>query len=125
MLDITNYKQQLEKDLATITTELKSLGIQNPHVPEDWIALPQDVGVEEADENVSADRVEDWDERAATLAALETQYNDIVRALSKIELGTFGTCEITGEEIEEDRLNANPSARTCKAHMDEELDLPL
>ncbi|MFM2381653.1 MAG: hypothetical protein RLZZ76_420 [Candidatus Parcubacteria bacterium] len=122
MIDITVYKTQLEEDLAVITKELSTLGIHNPQVKEDWIAI-QESEDSEADENLVADRVEDFEERMATLAALETQYNDIVRALAKIENGTYGICEISGEEIEEARLNANPSARTCMAHMDDEQDL--
>ena len=38
-------------------------------------------------------------------------------ALERIEKGTYGICEVGNEEIEEDRLNANPAARTCKAHL--------
>ena len=36
----------------------------------------------------------------------------------KIEDGSYGTCE-TGNDhpIEKERLDANPAARTCKAHM--------
>ena len=34
-----------------------------------------------------------------------------------IAAGTYGTCEVSGEQIEEDRLEADPAARTCKAHM--------
>ena len=44
----------------------------------------------------------------------------ILKALEKIEKGEYGTCEVCAAEIEEDRLEANPSARTCKAHVDEE-----
>jgi RNA polymerase-binding transcription factor DksA len=124
MIDIEFYKKQLEDDLAVITKELQSLGIHNPQVKEDWIALPDSVGMGESDDDLLADRTEDWEERVATLAALETQWGDINRALRKIENGTYGVCEISGEEIEEERLNANPSARTCKAHMDDEQDLP-
>jgi RNA polymerase-binding transcription factor DksA len=123
MIDITVYKTQLEEDLAVITKELQTLGIHNPQVKEDWIALPDEVGMGESDDDLLADKTEDWEERVATLAALEAQYNDIVRALGKIENGTYGVCEISGEEIEEARLNANPSARTCIAHMDDEQDL--
>jgi len=36
--------------------------------------------------------------------------------LKKIEDGTYGICEVGGEEIPEDRLDANPSARTCIEH---------
>jgi RNA polymerase-binding transcription factor DksA len=123
MIDFEIYKERLEEDLALITKALQELGVHNPSLAEDWIALPVDGDIAEADENVAADRAEDIEERVATLAALETEYNDIVRALSKIEEGTYGVCEISGEEIEEERLNANPSARTCIEHMDSELDL--
>lgn len=122
MIDITLYKTQLSEDLVVITKELGALGIHNPQVKEDWIAT-QESEDSEADESLVADRVEDFEEKVAILAALETQYNDIVRALAKMEKGTYGICEISNEEIEEARLNANPSARTCMAHMDDEQDL--
>lgn len=122
MIDTTPYKDQLETDLREVTTELESLGIHNPENASDWIATPP-AESGEADPNVVADRVEDWDERTATLAQLERRYNDIRRALAKIADGTYGTCEISGEAIEEDRLEANPAARTCKAHIDDEASL--
>lgn len=124
MIDTAVYKTRLEKELGDITTDLQELGIHNPQVQEDWIALPQDVGNQEADPNLSADRAEDWLERTATLAELETRYNNIMRALSKIEAETYGMCEMSGHAIEEDRLDANPAARTCKAHLNEEQNLP-
>jgi len=124
MINTAVYKERLEKELSDITVALKELGIHNPEVKEDWIALPEDVETQEADENVVADRAEDWIERSSTLGELETRYNNINRALAKIEAGTYGVCEISGEAIEEDRLDANPSARTCKAHINNEQDLP-
>jgi RNA polymerase-binding transcription factor DksA len=124
MIDTVIYKERLEKELDEITTGLQALGIHNPQVKEDWIALPEDGEIAEADENVAADRAEDLEERIATLAMLETRYNNIVRALSKIEAGTYGICEVSGAPIEEERLTANPAARTCKAHLNDEQDLP-
>lgn len=119
-IDIEKQKAKLEEDLRTVTEELKGLGIHNPEVPEDWIATPAEEMDREPDLNEAADRVEEWGERRATLAVLETRYNNLVRALKKIEDGTYGICEITGEPIEEDRLEAYPAARTMKAHADEE-----
>ena len=52
------------------------------------------------------------------LKELEIRYNDIKDALDKIEKNKYGICEVSGEEIEEERLIANPAARTCKAHME-------
>lgn len=124
MIDTSAYKERLQKELNDIIVNLKDLGIHNPQVKEDWIALPQDVDTQEADPNVGADRAEDWLERTATLSTLETQYNNITRALRKIGDGSYGICEIGGETIEQDRLDANPAARTCKTHINDEQDLP-
>ena len=49
----------------------------------------------------------------------ETQLIDVKSALERIEDGSYGVCEISWEQIEEDRLEANPAARTCKEHMNE------
>lgn len=123
-IDITKQKEALTEELRMVTEELQSLGIHNPDVKEDWIATPGETIDAEPDENVAADRVEEWDERRATLAVLETRYNNIRRALQKIEDGTYGVCEVSGEQIDEDRLVAYPAARTTLAHADEESTLP-
>ena len=62
-VDTELYKAKLEEMLAELTKELSDLGINNPDVPEDWIATPQGVDTSEADPNVAADRVEDWESR--------------------------------------------------------------
>jgi len=124
-IDTTVYKDKLEEELERVTGELKNLGVHNPDNPDDWVATPEDdTGESEADENIVADRIESLDERVSTLALLETEYNNIVLALSKIEKGTYGICEVSGKEIEADRLDAIPSARTCIAHKEEESLLP-
>ncbi len=122
-MDINKYKTILEAELSDLEAQLKSLGVHNPTVKEDWIATPSEVADNEADENVGADRVEEWEEKAAILAVLETRYNNVNRALGKIASGEFGKCEISGEPIEEARLDANPAARTCLAHLNDEADL--
>ena len=38
--------------------------------------------------------------------------------LDKIKHGVYGKCQTCQEEIESERLEANPSARTCKKHME-------
>ena len=56
---------------------------------------------------------------------LETRFRNIKRALDKIEAGTFGICEISGNQIEPERLAANPAARTDISHIDKEDTLPI
>lgn len=117
---MTDYKIQLEAQLKNLTEELTAVGIHNPENPSDWIAVPEGVDANQSDSDLLADVVEEWDERQALVATLERRYNDINHALKKIATETFGTCEIGNETIETDRLDANPSARTCKAHMNDE-----
>jgi RNA polymerase-binding transcription factor DksA len=123
MVDTHTHKTNLENLLAEIVSELETIAVHR-EATDDWVAKPDTSG-NEADENVEADLVEDWNERRATLSELETRYQNIKRALRKIEDGTFGYCEISGEAIEPDRLHANPAARTCKHHLDQEHTLPL
>ncbi len=123
MKDTHVYKTALEELLGNITEELKTVGIHNPENPSDWIAVPEELDAEEPDLNLAADSVEEWNERSAIVATLETRYNNIMRALTRIEAGTFGVCEICGNEIEEKRLVVSPTARTCIAHVPEEDNL--
>ena len=64
------------------------------------------------------DKIEEYEENVAVVKELEMRYNDIKDALKKIMEGTYGFCEVSGEPIEVDRLEANQAARTCKAHME-------
>lgn len=118
------FKHQLEIALAKITTELETIATKNSESG-DWVAVPVAGDLGNADENVEADVVEEWNERRALLAQLEIRYRNIVRALEKIENGTFGVCEISGQPIEKERLHANPAARTNLANIDREKELPL
>lgn len=118
-MNTDKYKKLLEEQATALRSELEGLGVQNPDVKADWVERADDLEVVSADPNDVADRTEEYDERRATLATLEGRYNDIKRALKKIENGSYGICEVSGEPIEEDRLEANPAARTCKEHMNE------
>ena len=113
------YKTRLEEMLATLTEELTGIGIHDPQNPTNWIAVPEKDDTNDADENLAADNVEEWNERTALVAELETRYNNITAALARIETGTFGICEVCSAEIEPARLDVNPAARTCIAHREE------
>lgn len=119
------YKTKLEEELRALKEEMSTVGAPNPDAPGDWQPKPEDIDIMNADPNEAADRIESQQENQAILDDLEVRYQNVTRALKKIEEGTFGICEICEKEIEEDRLEALPSARTCKAHRDNERELPL
>ena len=117
-------KTALETELKDITKELETIAEKNPK-SNDWVAVPDKEEPVSADKNVVADSTEEWNERRAVVAQLEIRYGNIVKALKKFDAETFGICEISGQAIEEDRLNANPAARTNIANMDREQELSL
>lgn len=124
-MDTSHFKQKLEEEKQTLIEELASLGHINPDNAEDWELNFEDLNIMEADRNEAADRIEEQQIDQSVLETLELRYRLVLRALARIENGTYGTCEISGKEIETDRLEANPAARTCKEHMEEESTLPL
>jgi DnaK suppressor protein len=123
MIDITHLRSRLEADLGRITEELEAIATYD-EASDNWEAVPDNLSAE-ADINVEADAVEEWNERRATVSALETEYRDIKRALHNIVTAAFGVCEICGEPIEAARLAVKPTARTCSQHMNEESQLSL
>lgn len=112
------YKIKLEEEKNLLEEELKVLGVLDTETG-DWEAVPEsDLKSQEvSDEGDMAERSEDYTERTSTLDTLESRLSDINRALSKIENGEFGKCEICGKDIEVQRLEVNPSSRTCETCM--------
>lgn len=116
-INIQDLKSKLEEELSAIEGQLNFVGRKNPDVKGDWEAEPADLDTDAADESEVADKIEEYEENAAVLKELEEKFNDIKLALKKIEEGNYGLCEVDGKPIEQDRLEANPAARTCKEHM--------
>lgn len=104
---------------AELEERLSSLGYNDPDNMADWVPNGPDMNVLRMDENEVADEIEEYEENSAILKQIEIRYNAVKRALEKIEEGTYGFCEVTGEEIPTDRLDANPAARTMVEHADE------
>jgi len=105
-------KTKLEGELATIGTHEE--GSSN------WEAVQtlEDESIN-ADVNEVADKIEEYRNNESIVNNLETQLVAVNDALKKLDEGTYGICEISGHPIEQDRLEANPAARTCKEHMND------
>jgi len=117
------FKKKLEEEKSLLQSELKSVGRVNPDNPKDWEARPANLDILPSDENEMADGIEEMENNTAVLKQLEIRYNQVKDALLRIENGAYGKCEISGETIEEERLEANPAARTCIEHKERESEL--
>lgn len=112
------FKAKLLKEKAILVEELKTVASINPSNPADWEAKRTSaLDIDQADSNEVADGIENFETNASILNNLEIKFNEIKNALEKMEAGSFGICSVCEKEIEEDRLEANSGATTCKLHL--------
>ena len=116
--DTQYFKTKLVKERELLKSELATVGVGdgNPNHPTSWEAKSA-VEIDTADDNEVADKMEELEENQLILGQLDKQLVEVEAALERIQKGTYGICEISGEPIEKDRLEASPSARTCIKHM--------
>jgi RNA polymerase-binding transcription factor DksA len=53
------------------------------------------------------------------LEQVEAELADVEHALRRLDEGTYGTCEVCGKVIPEERLEALPATRLCLEHQAE------
>lgn len=113
--DTTIYKQRLETELEEITKTLGEHGHQ-VGIGGEWSASSETMETDATDPNSVADQIEELVGNVSIVGELKGRFKAIQSALEKIEKGTYGKCEVGGEDIPADRLEANPSAATCIEH---------
>lgn len=97
---LAQVRAALEAERAELTTQLEEHG----DVPFDEnFADSGQVAAEQGEHRALVGRIQD------TL-------RDVDAALKKLDEGTFGKCEVCGEDIAEPRLEAMPSTRYCINH---------
>ena len=116
-MDTAHFKQKLETERKVLERELNDLGFKNTEGEWEVTAEELDIATPQADANEAGDRVEDYEERQGESKAFQARWMEVKHALEKIENGKYGLCEVDNKPIEMERLEANPAARTCEAHM--------
>ena len=99
------------KRLDEIRAELeRSIKVLRGEQQQDERVLDYPVDPADAGANLSeAERTE------AVLALAKLQRSEVLDALRRIELGTYGTCVDCGAGVPEGRLEAKPAASRCVA----------
>ncbi len=105
-MDVMTARHRLEEiriELDRSITVLKGSG--QAHGPGDYPQDPADAGA-----NLS-----ESERSEAVLAVARKQRSDVLAALHRIDLGTYGTCVDCGAVVPEGRLEAKPEAARCVA----------
>jgi RNA polymerase-binding transcription factor DksA len=113
--DIAVLRAALEAEKVKLEAELGGRG-RIVDESGDWQGTSGDMETPAIDPNEVADQIEELSSNTSIVEELESRHKDVVRALEKMEEGTFGVCEGNGENISIERLRANPAARTCVEH---------
>lgn len=119
MKQYDHLRIKLEEERDRLEGQLKQMALQDPHHKGEWEPKIPDLNPMPADINEMSDVFEEMDNRAGIEYQLEERLKDVLSALKRIENGTYGKCEVGGENIEEKRLEANPAAKTCMKHAKE------
>jgi DnaK suppressor protein len=111
---LDTLRESLQTERAALQVDLAQHGAKEA----DGIWDPSSSGLtgEEADPSDAADQIEELVTNVPIVQELASRSHDIDDALAKMQAGSYGICEVGGEEIGFDRLVANPAARTCLAH---------
>lgn len=115
--NIAHFKKKLLEEKIRIEHDLGEVGRINPDNKNDWEPTAANLNIDPAEEEERAEEITDFEDRSAIEFELEKRVNELTAALERIEKDTYGICSICGGPIEEERLEANYSADTCKAHM--------
>jgi DnaK suppressor protein len=98
-------RMKLEEELETVKQELADLG-------------QEDIDETATEPDELADRMEAIESDSSEQSALTIRNKELVAALARMDAGTYGFCEECGEKIDDERLEANAAASTCRLHME-------
>ena len=116
MINVEKYKTLLEEEKKLVLGELQDIAIFDAETGT-YTPKIEDNQEIESDFADLASRDGNYEERAALMDVLANKLADINVALHKIEDGTYGICEVSGQEIEEARLDIEPTAKVAMAYI--------
>lgn len=112
---IDRQKEKLEKSKRDLEEMLKSFAQQREGSTDDWeTKFPNFKAEGVLDEE--ADEIEEYTALVSIEQTLELKLQKVNNALKKIAEEKYGKCEVCNEDIEKERLELIPEAKTCSKH---------
>ena len=122
MLD-SHQKETFRSQLTKMKEDIEQRFEMNGHFGLEVGHPHESVGELSSYDNHPGDEATELYEREKDIALNEhtrEELTDIDHALQAIDNGTYGKCEVCGVDIPLDRLDAIPTATTCKEHSPEQ-----
>lgn len=112
-LDLNRFRAQLESLRSDLQAELEDLQEESANVDQTEGYGVKNHPAEDATELFLRQR------NLAVSGDLQQELADVEHALARIDAGTYGKCEVCGEPISLERLEARPAATLCIRHQRE------
>lgn len=106
-------KEKLLKEKEELEGNLKKIANKDKNLEGDYDAKFEDFGDEIHDQSAEAAEVSEYDKRLSLEANFETRLKEVNEALDRVGNEDYGKCDKCNMEISEERLKANPAAKTC------------
>ena len=113
---IQKQKERLEENKKALIKELSLFAEKDPKIKGNWKSkFPEFSGSEIGSSRleVASDEVEEYLSRLPVEHSMELRLQDIGFALKKIRENKYGKCENCKKNIDINRLEASPEARSC------------
>ncbi len=115
--DINIFKKRLEEESEALKQQLDAMSRHTETNPDKWEVISKPVEPESEKEDAAA-ILEEYDKNVALVNDLQIRYRKVIDAIERINNNTYGICTMSGVQhtIKDERLMADPAARTCEAH---------
>ena len=111
-LDLEAVAQRLSEERVEVTARLATMTKDLESV----IAASADSNADDEHDPEGQTIAYERSQLSALIRAAQEHLSDIARATSRLEQGSYGTCEVCLQPIPAARLDARPIARTCVQH---------
>lgn len=107
---VAELKDSLQKEKLELEKNLEQIAKPLDKKSGDYETTFEEIGTDKED---NASEIEQYSDNFSVEIILEKKLQNIIKALQKMELKTYGICEKCQKEIAIARMKANPSAKNC------------
>lgn len=117
-MDADEARRRLEAERDRLTAVNSDFDVENLTEESEDENLSELSAVDQHQADVGTETFE-REKDLSILEQVDAELADVEYALKRLDDGTYGTCEVDGKPIPEERLEAMPAARLCLEHQAE------
>jgi DnaK suppressor protein len=114
-VDPDRARQLLTGELAALDDRLHAAEENRADASADTFGQAGALGQHPGDYGTEVSTTMEAEMRVGTFVG---QRRRVLDAIERLDAGKYGRCEVCGREIDDERLEARPEARTCREHAD-------